>query len=126
MRAGYAIASNVYKLYPWNPGKGPYTRLYFAADAASPQVLGIGNTFYNYPYQGVGVGQIAITGTWGYCKAVDRPSVVEEAVLRQAEKMYEMSLLSPAELAAMIVNPAKVLSPDIDLILMPVMRDLSE
>jgi hypothetical protein len=99
-RGGTAIDTADYKLYPYNPGSGPYTRIYLRADAETPITLG--GTWYGYPQSGVGLGQFAVTGTWGYCTAANRPEAVKHAVLSLAAVMYKAGNLSMEQVLNMV------------------------
>ena len=103
-RGGETITTDYYKLYPYNPGDGPYTRIYFRGDVNTPITLG--GTWYSYPQAGVGLAQFSVTGTWGYCTAANRPEAVKNAVLNLAAIMYKtqavtldqvMNMVSPAD-----------------------------
>jgi hypothetical protein len=92
-RASQTVTSTYYTLYPYNKGLGPYTRILFLASGLTfpylYQLATAGGLAYHYPYRNVGVKQIAVTGTWGYCSAAtDFPEVVE-ATLQIAIRMWE-------------------------------------
>jgi hypothetical protein len=101
-RGGTAIDTAYYKLYPYNPGNGPYTRIYLRGDVNTPITLG--GTWYSYPQAGVGLGQIAVTGTWGYCAAANRPEAVKNAVLNLAAVMYKSQALTMEQVLNMVSN----------------------
>jgi hypothetical protein len=69
-RGGVTIASTDYYTYPYNRGNGPITQLRLLSSAlvSNPVYQMLGRS-YNFPYKGVGVKAMAVTGTWGYCTA---------------------------------------------------------
>jgi hypothetical protein len=52
----------------------------------------------------VGLGQFAVTGTWGYCTAANRPEAVKQAVLSLAAIMYKAGNLSMDAVLNMVSN----------------------
>lgn len=107
---GAAVDPTTYILWPYNPGNGPYTRLLFSSDAAVAPAIVTGS-WYGYPQKGVGIRRIAVTGTWGYCTEANRPAVIKEATLIQAERLYERLGLNPSELLAGYRDPYKSVDP---------------
>lgn len=122
-RGGIALDSGKYKGWPYNRGNGPWTRVYLRGDDLIPLPAFIGGTWYDSPLKGVGAGQIGVTGTWGYCTKANRPEVVKEATLLQAEIMYEFSQLSPSEIAAAQINPWEVVAPRVAMLLKALKKD---
>jgi hypothetical protein len=89
-RGGQTVSSTYYKLYPYQKGTGPYTRLYLlSGTTVLPSIYALGGSGYDYPYRDVGVGQIAVTGTWGYCTAATAFPEIKEATLRLAIRLWE-------------------------------------
>lgn len=117
-RGGITIDPSFYKLAPYNKGNGPYTRIMWNRGLA----VGGVNTYYR---DGYGVGQVGVTGTWGYCETASTPACVTEAVLKVAEFFYESSQLSPSEQGQVLVNPNSRLVADIDNLLRPVKRGVT-
>jgi hypothetical protein len=100
------VASPYYQLWPYNPGTGPYTRILMRADAIWPQIAVITpSSWYGYPYPGVGAGQIAVTGTWGYCTAGNRPAVIKEVTLRIAKQLYDEGAYTAKDMMQAVQNP---------------------
>jgi hypothetical protein len=120
-RGGTTITSTYYQLRPYNPGNGPYTSIQFRSDATSITNI----EWYGYPHTYMGTRQIAVTGTWGYCTQANRPAVVKEATLTQAEKLYERFGISPAELLTAMRDPYKTLDPLVAAMLAPLMKGRS-
>jgi hypothetical protein len=124
-RGGVVITLDYYKLYPYNRGNGPATRIYLRSDSQFSDSLLVGGSWYGYPNDGWGMAQIAVTGTWGYCTQANRPKVVKEAVLTQAEAMYEFMSLSPTDAGASQINPWKVLIPRVEMLIRRLKREFS-
>lgn len=101
-RGGETITTDYYKLYPYNPGDGPYTRIYLRGDVTAPITLG--GTWYSYPQSGVGLAQFSVTGTWGYCTSANRPEAVKNAVLNLAAVMYKTQALTLDQVMQMVSN----------------------
>ena len=97
-RGGNAVTTEYWQLWPYNPGQGPYQAIQFRPDAPQPA----NNVWYA---GGVGLRQLAITGTWGYCTAVNRPATIKEMTLRLAVSGYETQNLSSEELLQALNNP---------------------
>jgi hypothetical protein len=62
---------------------------------------------------------IAVTGTWGYCTQANRPAVVKEATLMQAERLYERISVSPTEMLAAMRDPYRSIDPLVKAVLAP-------
>jgi hypothetical protein len=60
---------------------------------------------------GVGAKAIAVTGTWGYCTQANRPAIVKELVLTQAERLYEQIGMNPVEIANLLRDPMAAIDP---------------
>lgn len=100
-----------YKTYPYNPGKGPVTKILFRLDALINATQVATSLWYGHPYRGLGAGMITVTGVWGYCLAADRPPTVKEATLMLAELRYRQESLSLSEIVAMLqTDPTKFLT----------------
>lgn len=99
-----------YYLLPYERGNGPITHLYL------PSLT------YTYAFTGYGVKKIAITGTWGYSTADNRPPEIKEATIIQATRMYERANLSTRDLTQMIVNPFRGLDPTVEELIRPYRR----
>jgi hypothetical protein len=110
-RGTVTIAPAYYKLWPYNPGDGPYTKLLLRLDVVINATAVQTSLWYGHPYKGVGVEQIAITGNWGYCAADKRPPVVKEATLIQAERMYERRGMKSKDLVNALRDPWKTIDP---------------
>lgn len=110
-RGTITINPTYYKMWPYNPGDGPYTKIMLRLDVVINATAVQTSLWYNHPFKKVGVGQIAVTGTWGYCLANKRPAVVKEAVLTQAERMYERMGLKARDLANAVRDPWKKIDP---------------
>ncbi len=105
-RGDTTISAGQFKTFPYNPGNGPITRLFLRGDSAFPFLAVITtSSWYNYPYRGAGVGQIAVTGTWGYCTAANRPFAVKEATLIMAGMFYQRRSLKRSDLIMAMRNP---------------------
>lgn len=100
-RGGTDITTTYYQLHPYNTL--PKTELRFRSDA--PYYTSDAGYWYGYPLRGVGYGQIAITGVWGYCEEETRPPLVKELTLQIAEMLYMEMSLSSQELMAALRNP---------------------
>ncbi|HEX8221680.1 MAG TPA: hypothetical protein VF914_21005 [Chloroflexia bacterium] len=99
-RGGVIISADDYKLSPYN--ELPYTRLIFSSNTSRR---------YSSLYENAGLGEIEITGTWGYCTSEDRPPEIKEATLIQAERLYERIGVSPQELMLAMRNPYRTIDP---------------
>jgi hypothetical protein len=96
-RGTATIAATYYKQMPLNRGNGPTTHIALRSDALINFTPATNSLWYGYPYEGVGLGQIGVTGTWGYCTQANRPAVVKEATLQIANLMYKQSGLSMSD-----------------------------
>ena len=92
VRGTDTITSDYYYL---DPRGTPHTRFYFQPNSYPG---------YSYPYLGIGLGQIAITGTWGYCTAANRPDQVGNAVLNLAAIMYKLQAVNLDQVLQMVSN----------------------
>ena len=110
-----------YALWPYNPGDGPYTRILLRSDALWEPTLTSGATWYGYPNVGSGARMIAVTGTWGYCAQADRPAVVKEATLMQAERLYERIKVRAEDMLQAMRDPYKGMDPLVKAVLAPFM-----
>lgn len=104
-RASTALVATDYILRPYN--QYPKTQLVIVRYVTPTTTEG-----YVTPYPGLGTAQISITGVWGFCTDEDdRPPVVREAVLTQAERMYERMGLKARDLANAVRDPWKAIDP---------------
>lgn len=104
VRGGTTLAATDYILRPYNElPKGEIVIVEYAAPSDT--------TGYRLPYRRYGMRQIAVTATWGFCTLANRPVVVKEAVLVQAERMYERMGMKSRELATAIRDPWKSIDP---------------
>lgn len=94
------ITSGYYKAWPYNPGAGPWTRLYLRSDVTLPTLLVTSGSWYNHPFDNVGLGKIEVTGTWGFCTDDNRPPEIKEATLRLAHFYYKHPNISMSDLVA--------------------------
>jgi hypothetical protein len=117
-RGGVTIASTDYYTYPYNRGNGPITQLRLLSSAlvSNPVYQMLGRS-YNFPYKGVGVKAMAVTGTWGYCTAALRPPEIKEATLLQAASMYRKTYMPSSEVAQAIRDPFKFLIDDVQMLI---------
>ena len=122
VRGTGTVTSTYYKLYPYNPGNGPYTGILFRSDGQLGIEVYTGGSWYGYPYRYAGAGQLAITGTWGYCTEANRPDDVKEATLIQAVRMYERQNLKTSDIVQMMSNPYKGLDPLVEEMIAPYRR----
>jgi hypothetical protein len=106
-REGTTIPLTYTKLYPYN--ELPATRLMLRADAVFNELMLFDtSTWYNYPFKGTGAGQVAITGTWGFCTSgTDRPAVVKEATLQLATLYFQRLSITVSDLLQAMGNPHK-------------------
>lgn len=105
-RGSSTVGSTYYQLYPYNPGNGPYTRILMRMDLI--WLLGAvisPSSWYGYPYPGVGAAQVAVTGTWGYCTAANRPAVVKEATLALAKQLFDEGAYTAKDMLQAVQNP---------------------
>ena len=106
-RAGTALTVTTdYNLYPYNKGTGPYTEIYLTGGAFS--MSGgpyFSSSSYGYPYRGIGIRQIAVTGTWGFCTLANLPPAVKEAVLRLAVIYHRMNGIKTVDWLNAVSNP---------------------
>jgi hypothetical protein len=117
-RNGQAVDPSYYQLWPYN--ELPRTQLYFRIDLILPTTLAGG--WYGYPYRDQGPGQIAVSGVWGFCAAADRPPIIKEATLMQAQSLYQRIGLNPSALLQALQNPSRALDPRVELLLFPVKK----
>lgn len=109
---GTAVTSTYYKTWPYNTGQGPITRILIARDAPLT-VTTASDRWYRYPNPYAGAGQVAVTGTWGYCTNTTstRPAIVKEATLQMAILMYKQNGVGMSEVLQMLqTNPTKFLT----------------
>jgi hypothetical protein len=99
-RGGVIVSADDYKLSPYN--ELPYTRLIFSSNVTRR---------YSSLNGDIGLGEIEITGTWGYCTSEHRPPEIKEATLIQAERLYERIGVSPQELLTAMRNPYRTIDP---------------
>lgn len=119
VRNSTTLDTGGYTLYPYNPGDGPYTRIFLRSDALWEPTLTSGATWYGYPNVGSGARMIAVTGTWGYCAEADRPAIVKEAALMQAERLYERMMVRPEDMLAAMRDPYRGMDPLVKAVLAP-------
>jgi hypothetical protein len=103
-RGGYVLAASDYILRPYN--EYPKTEIILTEFRFPGDLTG-----YRTPMWGTGLAQFEVTGTWGYCAAADRPPVIKEAVLTQAERMYERMGLKARDLVNSVRDPWKKIDP---------------
>jgi hypothetical protein len=104
---------------PENPGNGPYTALQFRYDTTN--IMGAGNAWY---WNGIGVGQIAVTGVWGFCTQANRPPEIKEATLLQAVRLYELANLGKDNMVQMALAGGSLpaIDPQVAIMLKPFRR----
>jgi hypothetical protein len=113
-RGGTVVPSTEYQLYPLNRGNGPATKIVFRGDSSFNELVVLTpSSWYGYPYKGMGVGQIAITGTWGYCTLANRPVVVKEATLMLAEVLVERIAFSTKARSEVMRDPIAAMNKDV-------------
>jgi hypothetical protein len=118
-RNGTALSADDYVTWPYNPGNGPITRILLRSDTLYDPLVLTGANWYGYPNVGRGARMIAVTGTWGYCTQANRPAVVKEATLMQAERLYERISVSPTEMLAAMRDPYRSIDPLVKAVLAP-------
>lgn len=131
-RAGSVISAANYQLDPYHMAASkqePWTRIILLPGATGYFISDLYTLGSRY-YGGVGIAQIAIVGTWGYCTVALRPPEIKEATIRQALRMYEYQNLGKQDIGAMLVNPARTnpynqLDPIVADLLAPYVKDVS-
>ena len=101
-RAGGEIEAANYYTYPYN--ELPITEIHLTTLAVTP-LIAVGGVGYHYPYKGIGVHQIAVTGTWGFCTDGTRPYQVKEATLILAALLYRKPGIPLAEMLQAMRSP---------------------
>ena len=92
LRGGTEVAAGYWRLDP--PNGLPKVRLLFRP-TATPARTTAALDWYQGPFPGIGVAQIAVTGIWGYSATC--PPGVKGLVLTLAERMYERTGHTPQE-----------------------------
>jgi hypothetical protein len=118
LRGGVAISSEQYVLWPYN--EQPKTRILFRYPAT--RMTPRRGPWYGHPYANAGAGQLSLTGTWGFCASEDRPPIIKEATLMQAERLYERCGLDPEKLLMAMRNPYRSIDPLVLDVLYPVRK----
>jgi hypothetical protein len=122
-RDGTPLDSTHWKLWPYNRGNGPATQIYFNWSASFPIDLFTGGGYYNFPFIGVGLGTVAVTGTWGYCAATTRPREIREALVLQAAAMYRKVHTPTDKVAQALRDPFKYLTAEVELLIARFVKD---